>query len=77
MDAHSENTPGKGQVFAVKLYQGNLVIKVHREQSRLYTVKNNSDKPRLVVIEHPYHGEDWTLLEPAKAEERTRRSAPL
>jgi len=71
LDAHSENGPGKGQVFAVKLYQGNLIIKTHREQSRLYTVKNNSDKARMVVIEHPYHGADWTLLEPIKADERT------
>ena len=71
LDAHSEDGPGKGEVFAVKLYQGNLVVKMHREQSRLYTVKNNSDKPRVVVIEHPYHGADWTLLEPAKADERT------
>jgi len=71
VDGHSEDTNGKAQTFAVKLYQGNLVIKVHRELSRLYTLKNNSDKPRLVVIEHPYHGEDWKLLEPLKAEERT------
>ena len=71
VDGHSEDKDGKAQTFAVKLYQGNLVIKVHRELSRLYTLKNNSDKPRLVVIEHPYHGEEWTLLEPLKAEERT------
>ena len=39
-------SPGKSQVFAVKLYQGNLIVKTHCEQSHLYTVKNNSDKPR-------------------------------
>ncbi len=71
LDAHSENGKDKGTVVSVKLYKGNLVIKTHREQSRLYTVKNNSDKPRTVVIEHPYHGTDWTLIAPLKAAERT------
>ena len=71
LDAHSENKIGKSQVFAVKLYQGNLIVKTHCEQSRLYTIKNNSDKPRLMVIEHPYHGADWKLLEPPKADEQT------
>ena len=71
LDAHSENGKDKGTVVSVKLYKGNLVIKTNREQSRLYTVKNNSDKPRTVVIEHPYHGTDWTLIAPLKATERT------
>jgi hypothetical protein len=71
LDAHSENGKDKGTVFSVKLFKGNLIIKTHREQSRLYTVKNNSDKPRTVVIEHPYHGADWTLITPLKATERT------
>ena len=71
LDASEENGKGNGTVSAVKLYQGNLVIKTHREQSRIYTVKNNSDKARLVVVEHPYHGADWTLLEPKTAGERT------
>ncbi len=71
LDAHSENGKDTGSVISVKLYKGNLVIKSHREQSRLYTVKNNSDKPRTVVIEHPYHGTEWTLITPLKATEKT------
>ncbi len=71
LDAGVESGQDKGAVFLVKLYQGNLVVKMHREQSRTYTLKNNSAAPRLVVIEHPYHGKDWTLLEPKTAAERT------
>lgn len=71
VDGHSEGAAGKARTFSVKLYQGNLIIKVHREQSVLYTLKNNSSKPRTIVVEHPYHGTDWKLLEPLKAEERT------
>ena len=71
LDANVESGQDKGAVFLVKLYQGNLVIKIHREQARTYTIKNNSATPRLVVVEHPYHDKDWTLLEPKVAAERT------
>ena len=71
LDAGVESGQDMGAVFLVKLYQGNLIVKMHREQSRTYTIKNNSNTPRLVVVEHPYHGKDWTLLEPKSAAERT------
>lgn len=71
LDAHGEPGRGLGRTTTIKLYNGNLVVKSRRETSQIYTIKNNSDKARLVVVEHPYHGANWELLEPAKADEQT------
>jgi septation ring formation regulator EzrA len=37
----------------------------------IYTFKNHASKARTVVVEHPYRGEDWKLLEPKEATEHT------
>ncbi len=71
LDAHGEPGRGLGRTTTIKLYNGNLVVKSRQETSQIYTVKNNSDKARLVVVEHPYHGANWELLEPVKADEQT------
>ncbi len=71
LDAHGEPGRGSGRTTTIKLYNGNLVVKSRQETSQIYTVKNNSDKARLVVVEHPYHGANWELLEPIKADEQT------
>ena len=71
VDAAAENGPGSGAVTSVFINQGVLIVKHHYEQSRIYTFKNNSAEARTVVLEHPYHGAAWKLLEPAAATERT------
>lgn len=71
VDAAVEQGAGTGHVVSVLISQGTLIVKHHYEQSHVYTFKNNSATPRTVVVEHPYHGEDWKLLEPLAATERT------
>ncbi len=71
IDAAAENGPGSGAVTSVLISQGVLIVKHHYEQSRIYTFKNNSAEARTVVLEHPYHGATWKLLEPAAATEQT------
>jgi len=71
LDAHGEPGRGSGRTTTIKLYNGSLVVKSRQETSQIYTIKNNSDKARLVVVEHPYHGANWELLEPTRADEQT------
>ncbi len=71
IDAHAEPGANSGTVVAVTIAQGVLHVTRKEQQSTLYTFKNNGAKAETVVIEHPYQGSDWTLLEPKAATERT------
>ncbi len=71
VDATAEPGPGSGSVTSIVISQGTLIVKHHYQQSRIYTFKNNSAGARTVVVEHPYHGATWQLLEPKAATERT------
>ena len=71
VDAHAEPGKGSGTVIAVTIAQGVLHVTRREEESTVYTLKNNGVKAETVVIEHPYRGDDWKLLEPAKAVEKT------
>ena len=71
VDAHAEPGAGSGTMIAMTIAQGVLHVTRQEEESRVYTLKNNGVKAETVVIEHPYRGDDWKLLEPAKATEKT------
>ncbi|MBV9852542.1 MAG: hypothetical protein JO250_22990 [Armatimonadetes bacterium] len=71
VDAHSEEGAGSGTVVSLVITQSTLQITRKEQQSTIYTLKNNGDRAQTVVIEHPYQGDDWKLLEPKAATERT------
>ena len=71
VDAHSEPGAGSGTLVALTIVQGILHITRREQESTVYTLKNNGLKAETVVIEHPDRGDDWKLLEPAQATERT------
>jgi hypothetical protein len=58
-------------MVSIKLAKG-MFHKTHKlRQAELYTIKNRSDKPRRVLVEHPYEAE-WQLVGDVKPAERTR-----
>jgi hypothetical protein len=66
-----ENKNAHADLVAVKIYKGILHSTYKQRQTKLYTVKNRSEHPRVVLIEHPYRA-DWKLVQPDKPTERTR-----
>jgi hypothetical protein len=56
---------------AVKAYKGILYATHKVRHTKVYTIKNRSEHPRVVLLEHPYRA-DLNLLKPEKPSERTR-----
>ncbi len=54
------------------LRQRTLIIKRREHTETVYTLKSRSDKPRIVLIEHPFNSE-YKLIQPEKAAERTAK----
>ena len=71
MDAHAEQGAGSGTLIAMTIAQGVLHITRKEQVSRVYTLKNNGQKAETVVIEHPYRGDNWKLLDSLKPTEKT------
>ncbi len=65
---------------SVSLKRGVLIVGRRERIETTYTLKSKSDKPRTVLIEHPFQA-DYKLMAPEKALERTaalyRFSVPL
>jgi hypothetical protein len=56
---------------AVKIVKG-VVHTMHKlRQAKRYTIKNRSEHPRLILVEHPYQA-DWTLVGHRDTVERSR-----
>jgi hypothetical protein len=55
---------------SLSLRRGVLIITRRERQETNYTLKNKADRPRTVLVEHPFQPE-FTLVQPAKAAERT------
>jgi hypothetical protein len=76
IDLGTEVEPAAGvtqgqSLMTVKVLRGVLHATYKQQQSRWYVVKNRSEHPRRVWIEHPYRS-DWHLVGPKKPIERTR-----
>jgi hypothetical protein len=56
---------------AVKAYKGILYATHKVRHTKVYTIKNRSEHPHMVLLEHPYRA-DLALLKPEKPSERTR-----
>ena len=62
---------GQQDLITVKLRKGTLIATRKAAEAVDYTVRNRDRKPKVVLVEHPFHP-DWKLTEPAKVPERSR-----
>ena len=68
--AHEQDTPEQ-TIRAATVTGGVLAIRRTLQRLFRYTFKNHAGVPRTVIVEHPYPGDEWRLLEPATPAERT------
>jgi hypothetical protein len=66
-----EDKPTHDDLVGVKLYKGLLETTHQQRQTRNYTIKNRSEHPRHLLVEHPIHP-GWHLVNPEKPSERSR-----
>ena len=59
------------KLVMVKLTNGLLHATYKHSRSRSYTIKNSGDKPKTVLVEHPFDS-GWKLVDPKQADETTR-----
>jgi hypothetical protein len=59
------------QLVTVKLVKGVLFTSHKHQRSQHYTIKNSGKNAKKLLIEYPYDS-NWTLLTPAKPDEKTR-----
>jgi len=62
---------GQQELVTVSLRKGVLLATQKLLEERSYRVKNRDQKPKTVLIEHPYRA-DWQLTDPSGAVERSR-----
>ncbi|HJQ32129.1 MAG TPA: carboxypeptidase regulatory-like domain-containing protein [Pyrinomonadaceae bacterium] len=53
-------TEDDSPVFAVRILNGTLYATHHHRERKTYTLRNQTDRPRTVYVEHPVR-EDWQL----------------
>jgi hypothetical protein len=71
MEVAPEARESSNDMVAIKLVKGIFHATHKLRQAKLYTMKNRSEKPRRILVEHPYQAE-WRLVGDAKPAERTR-----
>jgi hypothetical protein len=75
MDLDTEVAPeskaSPDQLVSVKLVKGVMHTSHKYERTQLFTIKNSGKRAKTVLVEHPLDT-NWTLLAPAKPEEKTR-----
>lgn len=59
------------ELVTVRIQKGVLIATLRAISEQRYTIRNRDQKPKTVLIEHPYRS-DWELTRPSKATERTR-----
>jgi hypothetical protein len=64
--------PSQEQELAtVRIQKGVLIATRRAMTEQRYTIRNRDQKPKTVLIEHPYRS-DWKLTQPSEPTERTR-----
>ena len=63
--------PEQRELVTVSLRKGTLFTTHKAIAEKTYNIRNRDQKPRLVLIEHPFRA-DWQLASPSTATERTR-----
>jgi hypothetical protein len=59
------------ELVGASLKKGLMLVTRRAVEERIYLVNNRDDKPKTLLIEHPFRAE-WTLVQPAQAAERSR-----
>lgn len=59
------------ELVTVRVQKGVLIATRRIRSEKRYTIRNRDQKPKTVLIEHPYRS-DWQLKQPGKPAERTR-----
>jgi len=59
------------ELVTVRIQKGVLIATLRAITEQRYTIRNRDQKPKTVLIEHPYRS-DWELTRPSQATERTR-----
>jgi hypothetical protein len=62
---------GQQELVTVKIRKGTLLLTRRVNEEKTYRVRNRDQKQKTVLIEHPFR-QDWELVEPKQADERTR-----
>lgn len=63
--------PEQRQLMSVSIRKGTMLVTHKAVAERTYHLRNRDQKPRLVLLEHPYRP-DWHLASPGLVTERTR-----
>lgn len=67
----SRDGSSSGRYLGFRIVKGVLTTVSRTEASTIYTLKNNGEQDQTIVVEHPYPGDDWKLIEPLKPTEKT------
>ena len=70
IEAERQNAGGTQTETTFSIRRGVLVTARRETQETNYTLKNKTEKPRTVLVEHPFNA-DYKLLAPASFDERT------
>ena len=70
-EVESKSQGGSQELVTVAVKKGTLWVTRRIIEDRTFQIKNRDQKPRAVLVEHPYRA-DWKLLEPKEPAERTR-----
>ena len=71
IEVESKLENGTRELVAVAMKKGTMQITRRLVEHRTFLIRNRDQKPRKLLIEHPYRA-DWTLSEPKDPAERTR-----
>ncbi|HEY1599540.1 MAG TPA: hypothetical protein VGG64_08060 [Pirellulales bacterium] len=71
VEVSPESKSAPEQLTSVKIAKGTVISTRKHQRTQSYTVKNSAKHERKVLIEYPYDA-NWKLIEPQKAEEKTR-----
>jgi small nuclear ribonucleoprotein (snRNP)-like protein len=64
VNAKAEPQNGSDTQISLSIVKGVLHRKVKKVASEKYTFSNHADRDRTIVVQHPKHGDDWTLTDP-------------
>ncbi|MEN6546299.1 MAG: DUF4139 domain-containing protein, partial [Armatimonadia bacterium] len=71
VEVEPQSTSQPQKLLTAKIVNGLMTLTYKQRIETTYSVKNGADEKRVVLIEHPLR-QDWKLIEPKEADERTR-----
>ncbi|MEN6304283.1 MAG: DUF4139 domain-containing protein [Armatimonadia bacterium] len=71
VEVEPQSTSQPQKLLTAKIVNGLMTLTYKQRIETTYSVKNGADEKRVVLIEHPLR-QDWKLIEPKEADERSR-----